>query len=64
MNALTDVYCRSPFCPFRIKRGRGQLVGRIDGRAELRCPSCKQIALYSSTANHAASTVVSGVSRA
>lgn len=44
--ALVDVYCRDPFCPHAMKRGRPALVGRIDGRAELRCPSCRNVAFY------------------
>lgn len=44
--ALVDVYCRNQFCREVMKNGRRALVGRISGKAELRCPSCRQVALY------------------
>ena len=45
---LVEVFCKNPACsPVRGKRVGGRvLVGRISARAELRCPSCRQVALY------------------
>jgi hypothetical protein len=48
--SLVEVRCRNPLCPFVIRKGTRQLVGRICGRAELRCPSCRKVQEYDSTA--------------
>lgn len=43
---LVEVFCRWGLCPFYLRKGKRALVGRISGRAELRCPSCRKVATY------------------
>lgn len=43
---LVTVYCRNALCPYYIKGGRRRVVGRISERAELRCFTCREVALY------------------
>ncbi len=43
---LVEVYCQNALCPFFLKRGKRQLAGRISECAELRCPSCRDVARY------------------
>ena len=43
---LVSVYCANRLCGFLLRRGKPLLVGRIAGRAELRCPSCRTTAVY------------------
>ncbi len=43
---LVAVHCANPVCPFAIKRGKAMLVGKINAAAELRCSSCRTVALY------------------
>jgi len=47
---LVEVRCPKPLCPFRLKRGHGVIVGRVAGRAELKCPSCRTLSLYDTSA--------------
>lgn len=43
---LVQVFCRNPFCPFYMNKGKRALVGRISDRAELKCHSCRQVDTY------------------
>jgi hypothetical protein len=43
---LVVVLCKNPLCPYFLKKGKRQIVGRISERGELRCQSCRQIDLY------------------
>lgn len=43
---LVTVYCQNPLCPYLMKKGRKWIVGRISERGELRCSSCRQVAMY------------------
>ena len=43
---LVEVRCDNRLCSFYVRKGHRALVGRISDRAELRCPSCKQVAIY------------------
>jgi hypothetical protein len=43
---LTSVYCGSRLCGHLMHKGKPALVGRIWGRAELKCPSCRTVGVY------------------
>ncbi len=45
---LTPVHCRNRRCRELRRTGSPQLVGRLRGVAELKCPSCGKVDIYSS----------------
>lgn len=50
MVRLREVYCGNGLCSFRLRKGKPLLIARLAGRAELRCPSCKVVAVYGENA--------------
>ena len=43
---LKAVYCHFGLCPYLMAKGKPCLVGEIETRARLRCPSCRQVQFF------------------